>query len=326
MAEPEIPAAIREAAAARALARAARDWPTADRLRGEIEAAGWKVIDGGLDWRLEPAHPADLLEHGFTRYGRSERVPSRLGEPDQGPATLLVVAREDPAGSVRAVRSGLAMAPPGVDAVVVLDGLSPAAAAEARASAMDAARAAAFGAEIEVVETGAALGQGAAWNIGLRRSTGRVVVLLDASVEASGDLVGPVVAALDDPRVAVAGPLGLASADLRHFEETATGPAAAVEAYVMGFRRADAAERGPVDEGFRFYRNLDIWWSLVLRDAGRGQPPREARVLPGVAIRRHEHVAWSSVEPAERERLSRRNFYRVLDRFRDRLDLAVPPG
>ena len=36
----------------------------------------------------------------------------------------------------------------------------------------------------------------------------------------------------------------------------------------MAFRRLDAAARGPVDEAFRFYRNLDIWWSLVLRDAG----------------------------------------------------------
>ena len=42
----------------------------------------------------------------------------------------------------------------------------------------------------------------------------------------------------------------------------------AIEGYAMAFRRADAAERGPLDEHFRFYRNLDIWWSLVLRDEG----------------------------------------------------------
>ena len=44
----------------------------------------------------------------------------------------------------------------------------------------------------------------------------------------------------------------------------------------MAFRRADAAARGPLDERFRFYRNLDIWWSLVLRDEGEGSPPRRA--------------------------------------------------
>jgi hypothetical protein len=39
---------------------------------------------------------------------------------------------------------------------------------------------------------------------------------------------------------------------------------------------------------------------------------------------RHEHRGWTSVPEAERDRLSKRNFYRFLDRFRDRLDLAVP--
>ncbi len=31
-----------------------RDWPTADRLRAEIEAAGWQVVDQGLGYRLQP--------------------------------------------------------------------------------------------------------------------------------------------------------------------------------------------------------------------------------------------------------------------------------
>ena len=53
----------------------------------------------------------------------------------------------------------------------------------------------------------------------------------------------------------------------------------------MAFRRADAAARGPLDERFRFYRNLDIWWSLVLRDEGEGEPPRRAVALAGSAGR-----------------------------------------
>jgi hypothetical protein len=34
---------------------------------------------------------------------------------------------------------------------------------------------------------------------------------------------------------------------------------------------------------------------------------------------------WHDTAPAERERWSRRNFYRFLDRFRDRWDLLVDP-
>ena len=88
----------------------------------------------------------------------------------------------------------------------------------------------------------------------------------------------------------------------------------------MAFRRADAAERGPLDERFRFYRNLDIWWSLVLRDEGeasRRAAPSRSRV-PAV---RHEHRGWSSLPEAERDRLSKRNFYRIIDRFGWRRDL-----
>ncbi|HEX5241149.1 MAG TPA: hypothetical protein VFW20_09130, partial [Candidatus Limnocylindrales bacterium] len=77
----EPPPSVVAAARARASARADRDFATADRLRGEIEAAGWKVIDAGVDFRLEPAHPADTTADGVTRFGRSAAVPSRLGEP-----------------------------------------------------------------------------------------------------------------------------------------------------------------------------------------------------------------------------------------------------
>ena len=59
----------------------------------------------------------------------------------------------------------------------------------------------------------------------------------------------------------------------------------------MAFRRADAADRGPLDERFRFYRNLDIWWSLVLRDEGEGEPPRRAVAVDGLPADRATSIA-----------------------------------
>jgi cysteinyl-tRNA synthetase len=314
------PPEIRERADARAAARAARDWPTADRLRSEIEAAGWKVIDAGAAYLLEPAHPPDIAAGGEIQYGRSDAVPSRLDEPASGLATTIVVAREDPEGAKRALGGLMGTAPGDAAAVLVIDGLADDVSDSLAAAFADDPR-------VEVVRTSATLGQGAALNIGLRRSGGRVTIVLDASVEPTGDVVTPLVAALEDPAVAIAGPFGLTSADLRRFEETTAGPAAAIEGYLMAFRRADAAAlrsdgRGPFDEGFRFYRNLDVWWSLALRDTGPSGEPRHARVVAGLPVTRHEHVAWTSTPAAERDRLSKRNFYRLLDRFRDRADLA----
>ena len=107
------------------------------------------------------------------------------------------------------------------------------------------------------------------------------MILLDTSVEPTGDLVTPLVHALDDPTVAVTGGWGIVSTDLRKFEDAPAGDVDAIEGYVMAFRRADAAARGPLDERFRYYRNLDIWWSLVLRDEGEGSPPRRAVSVDG---------------------------------------------
>jgi hypothetical protein len=319
------PEAVRAAAEARSAARAARDFATADRLRGEIEDAGWKVIDSGTAYRLEAAHPADLVEDGRIRYGRSDAVPSRLDTPPTGLATAVIVAREDPSGAARAAASLLGHGPAGIDVIVVADGLDREQDEALEAELVRAGEPVAAG-RLEILRTSAMLGQGAALNIGSRRADGRVVIVLDASVEATGDVVTPLLAALEDPAVAVAGAFGLASDDLRHFREVTAGQAAAIEGYLQAFRRSDLQARGPIDEAFRFYRNLDIWWSLVLRDEGPDARPRDAMVVPGLPLVRHDHVAWMTAAPAERDRLSKRNFYRVLDRFRDRPDLAVPGG
>jgi cysteinyl-tRNA synthetase len=49
--EPEIPDRVHSLVEARRLARARRDWPEADRLRGEIARLGWQVNDlpGGAE-------------------------------------------------------------------------------------------------------------------------------------------------------------------------------------------------------------------------------------------------------------------------------------
>ena len=144
---------------------------------------------------------------------------------------------------------------------------------------------------------------------------------MDTSIEVTGDIVTPLVRALADDEVAVAGGWGVTSADLRRFEDAPAGDVDALEGYVLAFRRDDAIARGPLDERFRFYRNLDIWWSLVLRDEGPDRPPRRAVSVPLPATR-HEHRGWTLLPAAERERLSKRNFYRILDRFGTRRDLV----
>ena len=49
-----------------------------------------------------------------------------------------------------------------------------------------------------------------------------------------------------------------------------------------------------------------------------------ARVV-AVPVTKHEHRMWFSTAPQDRARLSKRNYYRFLDRWRDRWDLCVDP-
>jgi len=316
-----IPDAILDAAHARSRARAERNWAEADRLRAEIEAAGWTIVDRGTDFALSPVHPPDTADGGRTRYGASASVPSRLADPPTGQASVVLVATDWPADVERALDGLRDHAPDGTDVVLVANG--PSDDQDAALTELEAAVPADRRLATEVVWTSERLGHAAALNAGVRRARASVVVLLDPSVEPTGDLVTPLVRALEDPTVAVAGPWGVRSRDLRRFEEAAPGEVDAIEAYALAFRRADYAARGPLDERFRFYRNLDLWWSLVLRDEGEGSTPRRALHVADVPAVRHEHRGWESVDPAERERLSKRNFYRILDRFGARRDLLV---
>ena len=163
------------------------------------------------------------------------------------------------------------------------------------------------------------LGWAAAVNAGLDAAAGEVVVLFDPGVELKGDAVTPLVRALDDPAVAVAGAFGVrGKGTMKEFEPSEGPEADAIEGYCMAFRRADALAVGGFDPKFRFYRMADVEFSFRLRANGG-----RAVVVNGVPADRHEHRLWESTEPAERERLSRRNTYHFLDRWRDREDLLV---
>ena len=322
MTRQRIPEEVLSAAHARAKARETHDWPEADRLRGLIEASGWKIVDRGTDFALSPAAPPDVADADRTRYGSSRSVPSRLDDAPLGLATVILVATDWPDDLGRALTGLRVGVPAGTSVVVVADGPSDAQTAALEGLGSEASA----DLPIEVVWTSERLGHGAALNVGLRRAAGPIAIVLDTSVEPTGDVVTPLVDALADPSVAVTGGWGIVSRDLRKFDDAPAGDVDAIEGYCQAFRRSDYIERGPIDEHFRFYRNLDIWWSLVLRDNGPGEPAGRAVALAALPLARHEHRGYHSLPEVERDRLSKRNFYRIIDRFGSRRDLLIAGG
>ncbi len=172
---------------------------------------------------------------------------------------------------------------------------------------------------LRVITLDPPLGFAPAVNAGIEAAAGEVVVLFDPSVELKGDAAGALVSALADPSVVVAGPFGLrAKGTMKEFEESDGPDVDAIEGYCMAFRRSDAVALEGFDPKFRFYRLADVEFSFRLRERGG-----RAVVLKGLPVERNEHRLWEATEPQERDRLSRRNMYRFLDKWRHREDLLV---
>jgi GT2 family glycosyltransferase len=174
------------------------------------------------------------------------------------------------------------------------------------------------GEQVRVITLEPPEGWAQAANHALEAAAGEVVVLFDPGVELLGDVAGPLLAALADPAVAVTGAFGVrAVGRIGHFHSEPGPEVDAVEGYVLAFRRQDALDAGGFDRKFRFYRLADFDLSYRLRDLRGGR----AVVLPDLPVTKHQHRLWEAVDEEERERLSRRNYYRLVEVWGKREDL-----
>lgn len=294
------PEEVRRLAEERAERRRAKDYQAADALRERIRALGWDVADrpdGGFD-----LSPPETVAPEAARVQPSA-VSSVLDRPPGSDATVHWLSEGWPQDVLRGISSFRPFEGTRSVQHVVVEAI--------------AAPGGTWPDDVEVVALAHDPGFGAARNAGLRRSLGRLVVLADASVEPESDPYSPLEDALADPSVGVAGPFGLVSEDAREFREHDGPEVDAVEGYLLAFRRELLLRGVAFDEKYRFYRASDIDLCFQVKALGL----RVLRVE--VPVRRHEHRAWASTPEEERRRLSRRNFYRFLDKFRGRTDLLV---
>jgi glycosyltransferase involved in cell wall biosynthesis len=298
----DAPQDVRDMAAERAERREAKDFSAADELRDRVAQRGWSVVDEPGGWRLEPI-VSSTSDAQQLRPLRPRDVGSVLDEPATTDVSIHWVVEGWPNDVRRAIDSFKANAE-GRDIQYVV--------ADVTGEPDDT-----WGEGVEVVLLEGGTGWGAARNAGLKRSRGRVVLVMDGSVEATGDVLGPLEAALADRTIGVCGPFGIVTPDLREFDVTDGPEADAIEGYCMAFRREILTTPGLFDEKFRWYRTADIEYSFRIKDLGL-----RAVVVP-VPVERHEHRMWFQTPPEERAKWSKRNFYRFLDRWRDRYDLTV---
>jgi cysteinyl-tRNA synthetase len=292
------PDAVRRLLDERSAAREARDWARADALRDELTALGWEAQDGPSGSTARPILASKREEDGL--YG-----------PAVVAASIQVVAEDHPDDLARLL-TGLAAHPPAADSELVIVANAPTFELHLLVAASEIA------AQPQILVTDEHLGWADARTFGMQRSRGEVTILLDTSLEPTGDFVSPLLAAFDDPTIGIAGGWGVTSEDARDFVDAPPGEVDAIEAYCLAVRRDALRAVGGFDPRFRWYRNADLDFSFAVRDAGW----RAIRTEP-LPLARHEHRGYASLPEEERDRLSRRNFYRFLDHWRDRPDLLL---
>lgn len=286
----------------RAAARTAKDWARSDTLRDTLRAAGWVVRDTAEGQTLEPAPP-------YAVAARAEDLPDRRADASTHDLTVALVVDGWPEDVGPCTEAVLAHAPPGTRLLLLDNGGAGGPAVHAAALA---------DARVEALHLAQPVGWSAARAALARACTGAHHAVMDVSTVWEGDAATPLLAALADPAVAVAGWRGVVVED--GWTSFAAAPAGEVEAllsYLLVTRRG-LLDRVPFHPKARFYRNADLEWSFQVRAAGEGRC-----VAVDVPVRQDRHRGYHDSDPALRDKESRRTYDRFLQAFRGREDLRL---
>lgn len=293
----KVPDEVQRLAAERTKRRAVNDYGEADRLRDRIRELGFDIVDRADEFDLLPAAPRAIPPL------RPSEVVGVLDRRPTADFSVLWLAEWWPEDVLRGIASFRKFEDErSVQHLVV----------EAESTPPTE-----WPPGVKVVPLAGDPGFGEARNVGFRLSAGRIVIVADGAIEATGDVYGPLEVALKNPAVGIAGPFGIVTHDLHEFSEDEGPEVDAVEAFLMAFRRELVEDGLAFDEKFRFFRNADIDLSFQVKALGLMALRVDLPVL------RNERRAWSTTPEQERDRLSKRNFYRFLERFRGRTDLLV---
>jgi hypothetical protein len=291
-----IPDSVTAIAQARMDARAAKDFALADKYRDELLQAGFEVVDVAGGYELKPKKPYITLA-----YPRDIRTIDL--EKDVTVGLIVDGFTEDALETVKAIKANS-------DCAVAIISIGDA------------------GSLFEQMDKRTYLisvNPGAAWgdcaNVFLEKVQSKYVVIMDPSTRFTGDAVTPVVAELEKGEyVAVGWRGGLVNTDdeWRSVDDKGSGEVDVLFSYFMAFNRAAMKEVGGFNPRALYYRNADIEYSLKIRQAGGKLLQME---LP---LTQERHHGYHDVDPEYREVQSKKNYDRILDKYRGKSAILSP--
>jgi cysteinyl-tRNA synthetase len=282
----------------------------ADHIRSEVESAGYTLNDTENGCIVFPRR----LEDEFTVLSSFSDAPDNTQKADLYQFSVNLLAHNSRDDLERCIQSICRhSADRSIELVLIDNGSTDETLAYVEQLARQDNLVGASGQHIglQVLFADHNMGFAAGRNATMRVSRGHYIVLMDTSIEVDGDIWAPLAMSLADRNIGMVGPYGLVTDDLREFQEAFGPDVDAIEGYLMAFRRELLPEVGWIDERFRFYRLMDIYFSFFFKTSGY-------RILttPLVTerIQKHPHQEWFSLSEEERTTKSKKNY----DIFRDR--------
>jgi GT2 family glycosyltransferase len=164
-------------------------------------------------------------------------------------------------------------------------------------------------------------GWGETANALLKAASTKFVILMDPSTRFTADAVMPTLERLSSGEFAAVGWRGgLISLEdeWRTVDDKGAGEVDVLFSYFMALNREAAIEAGGFNSRAIFYRNADIEFSLKLRHSG-------GRLLQlDLPLEQARHHGYYDSDPDFREVQSKKNYDRILERFRGKSAILSP--
>jgi hypothetical protein len=171
-----------------------------------------------------------------------------------------------------------------------------------------------------ITQISGGVGWGEAANALLKLAPSEYVVIMDPSTQFTGDAITPVLDALSSGEWAAVGwHGGLVNVDdeWRSVDDRGPGEVDVLFSYFMALNRDAAVTCGAFNIRAIYYRNADIEFSLRLRQSQGRLLQMELPLVQG------RHHGYYDTEESFRETQSKKNYDRILDRFRGKNQILI---
>ena len=174
--------------------------------------------------------------------------------------------------------------------------------------------------QINITQEKNPLGWGNVINHFLSTSTEDYLVIMDPSTIFTADPITPTLTQLESGYQGVGWKGGLVNLDdeWRSTDDKGVGEVDVLFSYFLAIDRVFTQKAGGANPSAKYYRNADIELSLAIRAAGGKLMQID---LP---LTQERHHGYYDVDPDYRDKNSRKNYQRILERFRGKNEILSP--